>query len=78
MGKNSSLKRHYIDLIYIYIRSFQVALVVKNPPGNVEDIEMQVDPWVRKSPSPWRRACESTPVFLLGESHGQKSLAGFC
>ena len=41
MGKNSSLKRHYIDLIYIYIRSFQVALVVKNPPGNVEDIEMQ-------------------------------------
>ena len=26
---------------------------------------------------PWRRACHSTPVFLLGESHGQRSLAGY-
>ena len=29
------------------------------------------DPWVRKIP--WRRACQSTPVFLPGESHGQRS-----
>ena len=41
MGKNSLLKGNYINVIYIYIRSFQVALVVKNPPGNVEDIETQ-------------------------------------
>ena len=33
------------------------------------------DPWVRKMP--WRRAWEPTPVFLPGESHGQKSLAGY-
>ena len=26
---------------------------------------------------PWRRAWQSTPVFLPGESHGQKSLAGY-
>ena len=32
------------------------------------------DPWVRKIP--WRRARQPTPVFLPGESHGQRSLAG--
>ena len=32
------------------------------------------DPWVRKIP--WRRKCQPTPVFLPGESHGQRSLAG--
>ena len=26
---------------------------------------------------PWGRAWESTPVFLSGESHGQRSLAGY-
>ena len=34
-----------------------------------------MDPWVRKIP--WRRAWQPTPVFLLGESHGQRSLAGY-
>ena len=33
------------------------------------------NPWVRKIP--WRRAWQPTPVFLPGESHGQKSLAGY-
>ena len=32
------------------------------------------DPWVGKIP--WRRAWQRTPVFLPGESHGQRSLAG--
>ena len=32
------------------------------------------DPWVRKSP--WRRKWQPTPVFLPGESDGQRSLAG--
>ena len=32
------------------------------------------DPWIRKVP--WRRAWQSTPVFLPRESHGQRSLAG--
>ena len=32
------------------------------------------DPWVRKIP--WRRAWQPTPVFLPGEFHGQRSLAG--
>ena len=33
------------------------------------------DPWVRKIP--WRRAWQPTPVFLPGESHGQRSLEGY-
>ena len=26
---------------------------------------------------PWRREWQSTPMFLPGESHGQKSLVGY-
>ena len=33
------------------------------------------DSWVRKIP--WRRAWQPTPVFLPGEFHGQRSLAGY-
>ena len=33
------------------------------------------DPWVGKIP--WRKAWQTTPVFLPGESHGQKSLVGY-
>ena len=33
------------------------------------------DPWVGKIP--WRRAWQPIPVFLPGESHGQRSLAGY-
>ena len=32
-------------------------------------------PWVEKIS--WRRAWEPTPVFLSGETHGQRSLAGY-
>ena len=42
--------------------------MVKNPPANA------ADPWVGKSP--WRREWQPTPVFLPGESQGQRSLAG--
>ena len=33
------------------------------------------DPWIWKIP--WRRKWQRTPVFLPGESHGQRSLAGY-
>ena len=33
------------------------------------------DPCIGKIP--WRRAWQATPVFLPGESHGQRSLAGY-
>ena len=44
---------------------------VKNLPAMQET---QVPSLVGKIP--WRRAWQPTPVFLLGESHGQRSLAG--
>ena len=33
------------------------------------------DPWVRKIP--WKRKWQPTPVFLPGESHRQRNLAGY-
>ena len=33
------------------------------------------DAWVGKIP--WRRKWQPAPVFLLGKSHGQRSLAGY-
>ena len=53
----------------------QVALVVKNPPADAGDRRDRLDPWVRKVL--WRRAWQPTPVFLPGESRGQRSLAGY-
>ena len=51
----------------------QVVLVVKNLLPNAEDIGL--DPSIEKIP--WRRAWQPIPVFLPGESHGQRSLAGY-
>ena len=31
--------------------------------------------WVGKIP--WRRAWQATPIFVPGESHGQRSLVGY-
>ena len=42
--------------------------MVKNPPAMLET-------WVGKIP--WRRVWQPTPVFLPGESHGQRSLEGY-
>ena len=54
----------------------QVVLVVKNPPANVSRRKRsEFDPWVGKIP--WRRKWQPTPVFLPGESYGQRSLVGF-
>ena len=49
-----------------------VMSVVKNPPANAGDTG-SIPGWIEKIP--WRRAWEHTPVFLPGESHGQRSLA---
>ena len=37
--------------------------------------ETWFNPWVGKIP--WRRKWQPTPVFLPGESHGQRSLVGY-
>ena len=47
-----------------------MALVVKNPPanaGDARDVGLILNPWCR----------QLTPVFLPGECHGQRSLAGY-
>ena len=51
-----------------------MALVVKNPHVNAGDVnKCGFHPWVGKIS--WRRAWQCTPVFLPGESYGQRSLA---
>ena len=40
-----------------------------------ETKKCKLDPWVRTIP--WRREWQPTPVFLPGESHGQRSLVGY-
>jgi len=60
----------------VILRVSQVTVVLKNMPANAGGIRDQVRSWVRKVP--WRRAWQPTPVFLPGESHGQRSLKGFC
>ena len=55
--------------------AFRVALVIKNPPANSGDLSDAGSILVGKSPC--RRAWQPTPAFLPGESHGQRSLAGY-
>ena len=53
-----------------------MALVVKNLPASAGDGKrLGLIPWAGKIC--WRRARQPTPVFLPGESHGQRSLAGY-
>ena len=59
----------------IYIKGRGASLVthtVKNLPA-VQEI------WVQflGQEDPWRRKWQLTPVFLSGEIHGQRSLAGY-
>ena len=53
--------------------------MVKNPPAEAGDVgdprSTGLIPWVEKIPL--RREWQPTPVFLPGESHGQRSLAGY-
>ena len=53
----------------------QVMLVAKSPPASAGDIKIQVQSLSWEDP--WRRAWQPTPVFLPGESHGQRILVGY-
>ena len=47
--------------------------MAKNLPG-IQETHF----WIRKIRKiPWRRKCQPTPVFLPGEFHGQRILAGY-
>ena len=54
----------------------QVVLVVKTLPASAGDIR-GVGSIRGSGRFPWRRAWQPTPVFLPGESHGQRSLVGY-
>ena len=59
----------------LLIFGFPGSSVVKNLSANAGKTRDRLDPWVGKMP--WRRKLQPTPVFLPGESHEQRSLAGY-
>ena len=64
-------ENHQRDFNYVY---FPDGTVGKEPPACRRHKRCRFDPWVGKIP--WRRKWQPTPVFLPGESRGQRSLAG--
>ena len=58
---------------YIFIYTYVVGALVKNPPTNAEMQETL--PWVRKIP--WSGQRLLTPVFLPGKFHGERRLVGY-
>ena len=59
---------------FILNLSSLIAQSVKNLPA-MQETWVQFLSWVGKIP--WRRKWQPTLVFLPGESHGQRSLAGY-
>ena len=57
------------------LQASEVALMVKNLPADARDIKAHVWSFGQEDPleGPW----EPTPVFLLGESQGQRTLVGY-
>ena len=56
-----------------FMGASQVVLVVKNLPANARDVmRREFGPLVGKIT--WKRVWQPTPVFLPGESCGQRSL----
>ena len=49
--------------------------MVKNLQTCLQSGRRGFDPWVGEVP--WGREWQPTPVFLPGDSHGQRSLAGY-
>ena len=63
----------WLFYLHVTFKQFasQVALEVKNPPDNAGDKRCRINPWVRKAS--WSRKWQPTPVFLPGESRGQRA-----
>ena len=66
----------FIGGIYLFSHwSSLVAQLVKNPPVQFWFKRPRFNSWVGKIP--WRSERLPTPIFLPGEFHGQRSLAGY-
>ena len=71
-----------IHLVFGQAKCLGVSIVSNFPGVHSKELACQsrgrrrrkFDPWLWKIP--WRRAWPPTPVFLPGESHGRRSLAG--
>ena len=78
-------QNHYLKEISAYLfTAVRKAQTWKGFPDGASDREpacqcrrwrLRFDPWVRNIS--WRRAWQPTPLFLPGESHIQRSLAGY-
>jgi len=63
------------DFTFNVLRASQVALVVKNPPDNVGDIEMRVPSLAQEDPLEEGMAVHSS--ILAWKIHGLRSLVGY-
>ena len=69
---------YFINYISFIVKegTSQVILLVKNLPTNAGDVrDTGLIPVSGRFP--WRRKWQPTPVFLPGESHGQRSLVDY-
>ena len=63
------------EIITLKFQHFVILNVITDLGNSLSAMqETRFKPWVRKTP--WRREWLSTPVFLPGEFHGQRSLVG--
>ena len=63
------------NVIYGIIQGFPCGSVVKNPAADLGDTGDRFNPWVGKIL--WSRKWQTTPVFLPGKTHEQRSLVGY-
>ena len=69
-------KNTYVEIyINIYIRLLRWLSGKESAGLCTSHRRCSFDPWIRKIP--WRRKWQPTPVFLPGEFHRQRSLAGY-
>ena len=78
-GRSSSQELPRVDFAlwaFIYtLEGFPNGSGVKNLPAMQETQRHGFHAWVRELP--WRKQWQPTPVFLLGEVHGPRSLASY-
>ena len=67
------LVRSFILLRLFWLWASQVKLVVRNSPVNAEDTR-EAGSIPESGRFPWRRSWQPAPIFLPGESRGQRSL----
>ena len=66
----------FANTVFAYvIQGFPGGASGKEPTCQYRSKRLGLDAWVGMIP--WRNAWQLTPVFLPGESHGQRSLEGY-